>query len=131
MLGGKLYVINSPALISSAMRNADLSFEPFRTEFSQGTFGINDKCVDIISRKELIKEMVDVVHAKLTGPALSQLSLTALERLMQPLNGVKPGAPLLVPDSFLFMRDHMTEASTRALFGTKNPITAEHVHLLW
>ena len=36
VLNGKLYVINSPSLISAAMRSKDLSFVPFSVEFSAG-----------------------------------------------------------------------------------------------
>lgn len=44
MLNGKLYVINSPNLISSAMRSKDLSFDPFVLEFI-----VNGVCSPILN----------------------------------------------------------------------------------
>ncbi|KAK7429792.1 hypothetical protein QQZ08_003637 [Neonectria magnoliae] len=129
MLNGKLYVINSPSLIQSALRNNDISFDPFLTEFSKGMFGQDDRQIAIVDR--VMKEVLDIVHSTLLGEPLHKLNTTTLKLLMKPLNFMQPNASVQVPNAFLWIRDNTTEAITTALFGEKNPITAEHVHHLW
>ncbi|KAJ4171643.1 hypothetical protein NW754_013414 [Fusarium falciforme] len=51
--------------------------------------------------------------------------------MMGHINVIQPDESVTIPDAFLWIRDMMTEATAVALFGEKNPITPEHVHLLW
>jgi hypothetical protein len=131
VLNGKLYIINSPDLIQSAMRNNDISFDPFLIEFSKGMSGLNKRQVEIVARDEVMKDLLDTIHSALRGEPLNRLNIAALTRLMGMLNSIQPTSPLVVSDAFLFIRDHATEATMAALFGEMNPFTAEHLHLLW
>lgn len=131
MLNGKLYVINSPSLIQAALRNNDISFDPFIVEFSKGIFGQNEKQVEVISRPTVMKELLDIIHSSLLGEPLHRLNVVALEKMMGHINVIQPNSPAAIPDAFIWIRDMMTEATAVALFGKKNPITPEHVHLLW
>ncbi|KAF4974548.1 hypothetical protein FZEAL_8572 [Fusarium zealandicum] len=131
ILNGKLYLINSPSLIQAALRNTDIAFDPFIIEFSKGMFGLNQKQVGIIARKEVMKELFDVIHATLLGDPLHRLNMAALTKLMTYLNRIPPTTTVAVPNSFMWVRDVFTEATATALFGEKNPLTSEHVHHLW
>ncbi|KAM0335117.1 hypothetical protein ACHAQA_000153 [Verticillium albo-atrum] len=131
MLNGKMYVINSPSLITAALRNNDISFEPFPLELSSGIMGITARHLRIIEPRPIQSELMHAIHSSLTGEPLSDLYVAALETLALTLNRIKPGTTLAVPDSFLWLRKLMTLATMTALFGEKNPIMPEHVDLLW
>ncbi|KAF7556298.1 hypothetical protein G7Z17_g1523 [Cylindrodendrum hubeiense] len=131
MLNGKLYVINSPSLIQSALRNNDVSFDPFLIEFSKGMFGLTPTLLEAISQDSLMKELLETISSTLMGESLHKLNVVALTSLIQHLNAVQAGTPFIVADSFLWIRDIVTEATTRALFGEMNPFTAEHIPHLW
>ncbi|KAH7118626.1 cytochrome P450 [Dactylonectria estremocensis] len=131
ILKGKLYVINSPSLIQSAMRNNDVSFDPIILEVTDGMFGPTEGLMRLIKNKDTMKELMEVIASRLMGEPLHKLNVVALRRLMDPLNAVESGTPFAVSDGFRWIRDITTEATARALFGEKNPLTAEHVPLLW
>lgn len=131
MLNGKLYVINSPSLIQAALRNNDISFDPFIIEFSKTMFGQNEKQIEILSRPAVMKELLGLIHSSLLGEPLHRLNVVALEKLMGHINLIQPKGSVDITDAFIWIRDMMTEATAVALFGEKNPITTEHAHLLW
>ncbi|KAM0273895.1 hypothetical protein ACHAQH_008157 [Verticillium albo-atrum] len=131
MMNGKMYVINSPSLITAAMRNTDISFDPFLLEFSAGIIGMTTKHIRIMEPEPTMKSLMHAIHSGLMGDPLHRMNVAALENLALTLNGIKPGAALAVADSFLWLRELMTVATLTALFGQKNPIAPEHVHLMW
>ncbi|KAF4441573.1 7-alpha-hydroxycholest-4-en-3-one 12-alpha-hydroxylase [Fusarium austroafricanum] len=128
MLNGKIYVINSPDLIQAALRNNDISFDPFLIEFSKAMWGLSKNAVGLISNDDYLKEGLSLIHSSLTGEPLYELNISALTCLMSYLNRIQV---LRKPDVFDWLRDILTDASATALFGEKNTLTVEHSHLLW
>ncbi|RGP67299.1 7-alpha-hydroxycholest-4-en-3-one 12-alpha-hydroxylase [Fusarium sporotrichioides] len=131
MLNGKLYVINSPDLIQSALRNNDISFVPFILESSQAMWGLSDNAMASISVEANLKGGMQLIHSTLGGESLHKLNGNSLSRFMTYLNRVKPGQTHQVTDTYLWLRDMLTDASATALFGSKNPITVDKMHLVW
>ncbi|KAF4954520.1 hypothetical protein FSARC_12133 [Fusarium sarcochroum] len=131
MLNGKLYVINSPDLIQSALRNNDISFDPFLIGFSKSMWGLSDNAVNIISDKANLTAGLNIIHATLLGEPLHKLNVVALSRIMSYLNDIQPKTTVAVPDVFNWIRDTMIDATATGLFGDNNPLTLEHAHLLW
>lgn len=86
MLHGKMYIINSPDLIISAMKNQQISFDPFLLEFSQGTLGLHENTMRVISNKEVIDELLFTIHNTLMGEPLYKMNVVALTNLMENLN---------------------------------------------
>ncbi len=129
MLNGKMYLINSPALISSAMRNKDLSFEVHAKKWAKGAVGLTQKQLDIIM--PAYEELSHSIHTSLTGDTLYQMNAAALKDVAATLNGIDPERGLHVPDTFLWLRDLMSMATMKALFGEKNPMAPETVSYLW
>jgi cytochrome P450 len=132
MLNGKLYIINSPNLVQGVIRSSTISFDPFLIEFSEGTFGLTKKQVEIIARREVMDDLVEVIHATLMGEPLMRLNLAALNSLMEPLNAIRAGTPLSVADTSVFLRRHLMAATMEGLFGKKhNPFPLDKVDLLY
>ena len=127
MLHGKIYVINSPDLISSALRNSDISFDPFLIEFSEGLFGLNKRSIEVIAQKSVIDELIDTIHTSLMGEPLYKMNVVALTELMKTVNRIET---IDIPETYPWIWDLMGNATMLALFGSKNPITLEHMHLV-
>jgi len=58
MVNGKMYMINSPALVQSAYRAKNLSSDPFMIEFAQATLGVSDEAMKSVKRPEFIPAFV-------------------------------------------------------------------------
>ncbi|KAL6355413.1 hypothetical protein LRP88_11002 [Fusarium phalaenopsidis] len=99
MLHGKMYIINAPDLITAAMKNGDISFDPFLLEVPVGLFGLSKKLSDIIEQRHVIDGLLNVIHFTLMGDHLSRMNITALIKMMQTLNDVGP-RPVEVSDAY-------------------------------
>lgn len=131
MLHGKIYIINSPAIVSNAMKNSDLSFDPFIIELTARPLGFTSTHLDIWKDEKKAQRLLDATHNGLKGPSLSKLNVNALNILVEPLSDIKPGHVLEVPDLWIWLRDTMGRGITGGLFGEKNPITPEIFAQLW
>ncbi|RSM16167.1 hypothetical protein CDV31_004630 [Fusarium ambrosium] len=129
MLQGKMYIINSPDLITAAMKNGDISFDPFLLEVPVGLFGLSKKMSEIINQRHVIDGLLNVIHYTLMGDHLSRMNITALTDMMQTLNDVGLN-PIEFPDAYEWSWDVLGNATMVAIFGEKNPLTPEHLHLI-
>ncbi|KAK1757983.1 25-hydroxycholesterol 7-alpha-hydroxylase [Echria macrotheca] len=120
ILGGKLYVINSPEFAQSAILNRSLSFEPYVTDFIRRMTDVGDKAMKIYEDPAFFSRWLKIVYSSLTGPHLLAVNSAALRVVVNELNEL-PVAGVDVPDLFLWARDLISLASTTALFGDKNP----------
>ncbi|RGP61326.1 7-alpha-hydroxycholest-4-en-3-one 12-alpha-hydroxylase [Fusarium longipes] len=131
MLNGKLYVINSPDLIHSALRNNEISFGPFILETSKAMWGLSDNAMASISVEANLKGGMQLIHSTLGGESLHKLNVNSLSRFMTYLNRIRPDETHVVDDTYIWLRDMLTDASATALFGAKNPITVDKMNLVW
>ncbi|KAF5000057.1 hypothetical protein FGRMN_2068 [Fusarium graminum] len=131
VLNGKLYVINSPDLIQSALRNNDISFGPLFTEFAVGMWGLSENAVKLLKDETNVKGGLSIIHTTLMGEPLYKLELNALRAFAVHLNRIQTQETLDIPDVFMWLRDTLTQTAATALFGEKNPITLEDSKLLW
>jgi hypothetical protein len=130
MLNGKLYVINSPTLISAAMRNRDLSFDPFSLEFATGALGMLPSHVKIYAQADAMDEVNRIIHASLTGQAVYSMNTAALADGAVVLNAISPNSALEVSDSWIWIRELVGMATMKALYGKNNPITPEAIEMI-
>ncbi|KAH6687154.1 cytochrome P450 [Plectosphaerella plurivora] len=121
----KIYVISSPGLIAAAMKNPDLTFEPFLLELSAGAIGMTQKHRDIVSRDGNIDKGMDLTRLCLKGQPLAKLNVAALDALAEPLHAIDDGQDLVVPDVWNWIRDVLGQGISKSLFGEKNPLTKE------
>lgn len=125
MLNGWLYVINTPSLISAAMRHRDLSFDPFVIEFSNPALGMTDQQVRVYSELANLDAMTEAIHKSLLGENLRRMNVGALADVARTLNAIRPGAGLDVPDVFSWLQTVLIMATTKALFGKNSPYGPE------
>lgn len=125
MLNGWLYFINSPSLISVAMRHRDLSFDPFVIEFSSAALGMTEQQVKTYSQQANLDAITDAIHKSLLGDNLLRMNISALADVARTLNDIRPGAGLDVPDVFYWIQTVLLMASTKALYGKHNPYSPE------
>ncbi|KAJ3544468.1 hypothetical protein NM208_g3026 [Fusarium decemcellulare] len=130
MLHGKMYVINSPDLISAAMKNTHISFNAFLKEVPVGLLGLDQRLADIASDQRVIDSLIHVIHSTLTGEPLYRMNVQVLSAIMGKFNGIPLGTGAEVDDTYEWIWDIMFPAGMHALFGEKNPFTSEHKHLI-
>ncbi|KAF0330819.1 prostacyclin synthase [Colletotrichum asianum] len=126
ILNGKLYAIWDPALVQSASRNKDLSFEPFAVEFSQKDLGLGNDVAKLLRETDLVPDFFGVIHPALNGAHLHRMNANALKYVSAELDriggGVGDEGGLDVPNLFAWLRRVMTLATTEGLYGVENPV---------
>ncbi|KAH7151738.1 cytochrome P450 [Dactylonectria estremocensis] len=125
ILNGKLYIINSPALISSAMRSKDISFNPFALEFTVNGLGIPEKQARKYTQPDIWEEFFKIMHDSLVGENLDKMVTTGLSRLSSHLNDLQPGTTMEIPHILTWIRDLMFESIMKSLYGSTDPMTPE------
>lgn len=131
VLHRKLYIINKPSLIHAANRNNDISFQPLIEDAYKKGFALDDKQMTVVKSETERNELMAIMRSTLTGEPLRLLNVAALGHLMDVLNGVGSRDGLVVPDTSLWLRRHLTTSTSRGFYGEKNPLTDEHYHLTW
>ncbi|KAL2024713.1 hypothetical protein VTK56DRAFT_6914 [Thermocarpiscus australiensis] len=125
VLNGKLYVVNSPALISAAMRSRDLSFDPFVEMFSKNALGLSDAEAARLLEPGFLASAMQPIHPAMTGEPLREMAAKGLERIAVDLNGIGSGAWTEIPNVADWLRDVVSQAMMVAMYGEKNPITPD------
>ncbi|KAI5460810.1 cytochrome P450 [Mariannaea sp. PMI_226] len=129
MLSGKLYVINSPGLVSAAMKNKDLSFDPFSLEFSSGAMGLTKEHIRLYSKPGTIEKIYNVIHMSLTGENLGKMTIVGLDEISLILNAI-PTDESRIPNSLEWFRRPMFNTVMKCLYGEKNPFGEEEMQCL-
>ncbi|KAJ0339901.1 hypothetical protein COL922a_003930 [Colletotrichum nupharicola] len=126
ILNGKLYAIWDPALVQSAYRNKDLSFEPFAVDFAQKDLGLSNDVAELLRETDLVPDFFGVIHPALNGAHLHRMNANALKYVSAELDriggGVGDESGLDVPNLFAWVRRVMTLATTEGLYGVENPL---------
>ncbi|KAL8801097.1 MAG: hypothetical protein Q9182_004690 [Xanthomendoza sp. 2 TL-2023] len=130
-LGRKVYVVNSPDLISAVQKNAKvLSFDPFVSFISPRIFDAGDHAMAIVNDNidgekgqwGLLPDVSRGMHTALApGESLDWMTRTMLSKLeeyVEPLGENDGGVEI---DLYRWVRKAFTVASTEAVYGPKNP----------
>ncbi|KAL2061782.1 hypothetical protein VTL71DRAFT_7160 [Oculimacula yallundae] len=132
MINGKLYVITSPALVQSAYRNKNLSFDPFMKEFAQKMLQLSEEVmVPLKNDPGFIPDMVKVIHGSMLGEHLYKMNADALNDVAITINKL---TDTFNPDSlYLWIRETLTMATCNTLLGSHNPMKDDKslVDALW
>lgn len=143
MLNGKLYAVYDPSLCQQVLRNNMASFDPFQEEFAQKVFGLSQATHDKIRHNPTIfKDFTDAIHRSFQTESLAKMNLrwlTDFASKVDPISGrkaivdpensggehiTKDGA-VEVENLFLWCRDFMTLATTKALYGDHDPFVQD------
>lgn len=138
MLNGKMYFVFNPHLIQTILRSKIASFEPFVTEFAEKTFGLGPSTVaKVASNPQLMPDFTEAIHSSFQAGMLHKMNVHVLTEISSSLGRVGGGARtvdsansgkeilldrgLQVDNLYLWCRDIMTLATTRALYGDHDP----------
>jgi hypothetical protein len=143
MLNSKLYAIYDPYLCQQVLRAKLASFDPFQEEFVQKVFGLNQVTYDKIRLNPAIfPDFTDAIHQSFQTDSLAKMNmrwLTDFAAKMDPISSrkavvdpenmgkeeIRKDGELEVENFFLWCRDIMTLATTRALYGDHDPFAQD------
>ncbi|KXX78948.1 Cholesterol 7-alpha-monooxygenase [Madurella mycetomatis] len=128
VLTGKIYVINSPTLISAAMRNKALSMFPFVELFSANALGMSEVEKAKLKDPAYLTTAMQPIHESLMREPLREMARAGLKRIAADLNSVGSSD---VPDALGWLRDVICQAVVAAIYGEKNPMTPEVHRHIW
>ncbi|KAK7421620.1 hypothetical protein QQX98_002087 [Neonectria punicea] len=150
MLNGKMYFVFNPHLIQTTLRNKIASFEPFITEFAQKTFGLSAHTfAKVTSNPKLVPDFTDGIHSSFQTEMLHKMNVHFLTEIsaklgrvggnVRTVDSMNSGKEMLldrglqVDNLYLWCRDIMTLATTRALYGDHDPYNEDPslVELAW
>ncbi|GAB1317100.1 hypothetical protein MFIFM68171_07310 [Madurella fahalii] len=127
MLTGKMYAVWDPHLIASALRNKSLSTTPHAIAIAPILTQIGNDTADFLRGPQGGPFMERFVHhvipTSFKGENIQQLNKTALAGLASQLSDLgREGAGARVPNTWLWLRGLITAATSRALYGTHDPL---------
>jgi hypothetical protein len=143
MLNGKLYIISDPYLAQQLLRNNIASFDPFQQKFAKKVFGLSQVPYDKIRLNPTIfTDFTDAIHRSFQKDSLAKMNLrwlTEFAAKMDPISGRKvvvdsdnagrettvANGALEVENFFLWCRDFITLATTKALYGDHDPFAQD------
>ena len=125
-----MYIVKTGKLVSAVQRNHKLiSFDPFLTASAKRMAGITGKGLTLLSDKPgggggINEEVVHAMHPALLGPALDVMNQKMISGLCSSVDALSSNGenPL---DLHAWCRHAITVASTRAVWGRKNPFESE------
>jgi hypothetical protein len=129
MLWGKMYVIWDPNLAQAALRARGPSFEPFVVDFAQKASNLGkDVFARVLSQPKLVPDFTDAIHASMQPALMHKMNVHALKYISGEFDRIRPGTGggLEAENMYTWIRDLISLASTRALFGKENPFEKDH-----
>jgi hypothetical protein len=128
-----MYVISSPELIQSVLRNPrTFPFEPMVIESTNRVFDISKDGTKIVANKDYIDSVHKFVHeTMLPGPPLNQMNGNALKTEARLLNSIENGSKKRIK-LYRWIRDCVTLSGADALYGPENPVkNSKMIDMLW
>ena len=129
MPGGKMYVVNTPELISAVQRNPkSLQFAPFASKSHRNLFGTSREAEKIVLNNidladgawGLWHDAITGVHKSLApGEGLDLMNRTMIENVTNTMNQLTSPMPKIHLHSWL--RHELAYATTEAVYGPENP----------
>ncbi|KAF4993225.1 hypothetical protein FGRMN_6589 [Fusarium graminum] len=137
MLNGKLYAVFDPNLLQTLLRNKTASFEPFATDYAKKTFDLTQENFAKVKVPGVYDEFTDAIHASFQTASLQQMNIEFLGCISAKLDAMSNGTMranatthgkeqfmdgvLQMDNFYLWCRDVMSLATTKALYGDHDP----------
>ncbi|TPX07067.1 uncharacterized protein E0L32_011055 [Thyridium curvatum] len=126
ILHNKVYAIWSPDLVQSALRNKQMTFDPFMLDFSKTALGLSDHSMAALEGdggldESLNSETITAMKVAMTGQNLYRTNVNALGSIKSRLNVINEEG-ITIPNLYLWLRELMTQATVEALYGEANPM---------
>jgi hypothetical protein len=119
MLWGRIYAIWDPLLAQAALRSRAFSFDPFIVDFVKKAFSLRRETFAKIN-DEMLADFNDGIHAGMKTSFVLKMNANALNFVSKNFDGIREDR-LEIPNLYLWLRDLVSLATTRALFGKENP----------
>ncbi|ETS77997.1 hypothetical protein PFICI_10059 [Pestalotiopsis fici W106-1] len=131
MLGGKMYIINEPSLISAAFRARSLSFDPHLIKTIKYTTPISAKAMDILNSDGFWPRWVKLFYSSMTGTDLFKMNIVVLGDIFRQINYLPLN--MEVEDTSIWLRGMLTTSTITALLGKDNPLCKDRslIAKLW
>lgn len=124
MLWGKIYAVWDPDLAQAALRSRGPSFEPLMLVYAKAMLGAAEETVKKIrdQEKQLLPAFFDAIHNSMTTANVKTMNAQAWEVLTKTFDRIET---LEGENMYLWTRDLITLATTRALYGETDPFQRE------
>ena len=125
-----MYAIKSGKLVSAVQRNHRfLSFDPLLTQSAKRIGGVTGDGLKLLQEKRgggggLNQEVVHAMHPALLGPGLDQMNQKMISGLCASFDALS-GNGVNTLDLWEWCKHSITIASTRAVWGPKDPFESE------
>ncbi|KAL8709343.1 MAG: hypothetical protein Q9220_005936 [cf. Caloplaca sp. 1 TL-2023] len=130
-LGKRIYVVNSPDLISAVQKNAKvLSFNPFVSFMSPKIFDCGEEGMRAINENIdgekgpwglLVDTSRGMHNALAPSDSLDWMTRTMLDKMQSFIDPLEAGEKGMEIDLYKWVRTAFTVSSTEAVYGPKNP----------
>ncbi|KAF9876143.1 prostacyclin synthase [Colletotrichum karsti] len=129
MLHGKMYLVNSPALIAAAMRNGNISFYPFQSLASTAIIDLPQRHIEKLNHPEVFHQIGKTMAGTLMKESLQAINAASLGYCSEVLNAFGE-TPKTVP-AWDWVQEVMAMAAGRALYGRNNMWDVKTFEDLW
>lgn len=138
MLGGKLYSAYDPYVVNALLRSKVASPDHFWVEFGQKVFSLRLETFSKVT-PALLADFTDSMHTSFSKGMLDNMKMQALGYISDKMGSTSRGRPSIdkvnagkekvtqrgieVENLYLWLRDVMTQATTKALYGDNDPFS--------
>lgn len=136
IFGHKVYVIFSPSLAQAALRNRDLSFEPFVVLASHALANLEGRSLKLLRDGTISRAFFHTLPSAVAAEPMSRMAATGLlsmtgeiEHLCHRID-LSVDGQVEIPDLFGYLKKTMTLAVTDALYGLKDNVFREDLTLI-
>lgn len=136
IFGHKVYVIFSPSLAQAALRNRDLSFEPFVVLASQALANLEGRSLKLLRDGTISRAFFHTLPTAVSAEPMSRMAATGLlsmtgeiDHLCQRID-LSIDKQVKIPDLFSYLKETMTLAVTDALYGLEDNVFREDLTLI-
>jgi hypothetical protein len=120
MLWGKVYAIWDPFLSQAALKSRACSFDAFSMDFAGKVLGLTDESVRGIRETNVFADFNVGIHEGLRPVHVAEMSSIAGAQIAARLNKIGTTG-FEIPNLFEWVREVISLATTKALFGKENP----------
>lgn len=136
IFGHKVYVIFSPSLAQAALRNRDLSFEPFVVLASQALANLEGRSLKLLRDGTISRAFFHTLPSAVSAEPMSRMAATGLLSMTGEIAHLCDWIDLSVakeveiPDLFGYLKKTMTLAVTDALYGLDDNVFRDDLTLI-
>jgi hypothetical protein len=130
MPAGRLYIVNSPELISAVQKQPRiLTFWFIQATLTQRLGGISDKANEILlenargvkGENSLVVDGMKVTHEAMMGDHLDSLTVASIQRAAKSIDELKVGEAGKELDLWKWVRHVFSLAVSAGVYGPQNP----------